>query len=142
MKRRIGISIGVVVALATIAWMSPEPTMRRGAVDAKSLGQMAFGPNNVLFIGDNDGAQILAVEIADDMKGAGAIDIQGIDAKVAQVLGVTPADVRINDLQVHPVSKNVYLTVTRGTGANASPVLLRVTRNAAKPIEEVSLDNV
>jgi hypothetical protein len=50
--------------------------------------------------------------------------------------------VQINDLAVHPTSKNVYLTVTRGSGASAAPVLLRVTRNAERPIEEVPLTNV
>jgi hypothetical protein len=36
----------------------------------------------------------------------------------------------------------VYLTVSRGRGETAQPVLLRVTRNAANPIEEVSLEKV
>lgn len=139
MKR---LTVGLVVALATMAWISPEPSMRRGAPAAKSLGQLAFGPNNVLFIGDNDGAQIVAVEIEDSKKGSGAINLDGIDAKVAQVLGANAADVRINDMAVHPSSKNVYLTVTRGSGADAAAVLLRVTRDAARPIEEVTLTHV
>jgi hypothetical protein len=50
--------------------------------------------------------------------------------------------VQINDLAVHPVSRNVYLSVRRGEGAAATPVLLRVTRDANQPIEEVSLTNV
>jgi hypothetical protein len=36
-----------------------------GSPAVQSLGQMAFGPGNVLFIGDNAAAEILAVEIAD-----------------------------------------------------------------------------
>ena len=144
--RRTRLGIGLVAAAgvaASVAWIRPDSSgMILGAPAAQSLGQMAFGPGNVLFIGDNTGAQILAVEIADPTTGTGAINLEGIDAKVAQVLGVTPADIQINDLAVHPTSKNVYLTVTRGTGASAVPVLLRVTRNAARPIEEVSLANV
>jgi hypothetical protein len=139
MKRAL---IALVVATATMAWMSPEPSMRRGAPAVKSLGQLAFGPGNVLFIGDNDGAQIVAVEIDDSKRGSGTIDLDGIDAKVAQLLGANAADVRINDMAVHPTSKNVYLSVTRGSGADAASVLLRVTRDAARPIEEVALTNV
>ena len=139
--KRLPIALVAAATVATIAWMSPEPTMRVGAPAVKSLGQLAFGPNTVLFIGDNDGAQILAVEIEDATKGTGPISLDGIDAKVAQVLGANVADVRINDMAVHPVSKNVYLTVTRGTDA-ANSVLLRVTRNAARPIEDVPLTNV
>ena len=141
---RIGMGLGIAATLAiSTAWIRPEPSgMIVGSPAAQSLGQMAFGPGNVLFIGDNTGAQILAIEIADDARGTGAINLEGLDAKVAQVLGVAAADVQINDLAVHPASKNVYLTVTRGSGASAAPVLLRVTRNAQRPIEEVPLTNV
>jgi hypothetical protein len=103
---------------------------------------MAFGPKNVLFIGDNEGAAIHAVQIDDAAATGGPIELAGIDAKVAQVLGATPQDIAILDMAVHPASHNVYLTVRRGRGADARWALLRVTRNAARPIEEVSLDNV
>lgn len=141
---RIGMGLTLAAAVAaSIAAIRPDSSgMIVGSPAVQSLGQMAFGPGNVLFIGDNTGAQILAVEVADDARGTGAINLDGLDAKVAQVLGVTPADVQINDLAVHPTSKNVYLTVTRGSGASAAPVLLRVTRNAQRPIEEVPLTNV
>ena len=141
---RIGIGLAAAAGVAaSIAWSRPDSSgMVVGAPAVQSLGQMAFGPGNVLFIGDNAGAQILAVEIDDATRGTGAINLEGLDAKVAQVLGVAAADVQINDLAVHPASKNVYLTVSRGAGASATPVLLRVTRNAARPIEEVPLTNV
>ena len=146
MTRGNRITTGLVVAAglaASVAWIRPTPNgMVVGNPAFQSLGHMAFGPGNVLFIGDNSGAQILAIEVADEARGTGAITLEGIDAKVAQVLGVAAADVQINDLAVHPASKNVYLTVTRGQGASATPVLLRVTRNAARPIEEVPLTNV
>jgi hypothetical protein len=146
MSRGTRIGFGLVAAAGvavSIAAIRPDSAgMIVGAPAVKSLGHMAFGPGNVLFIGDNAGAQILAVEIDDATRGTGAIMLEGLDAKVAQVLGVAPADVQINDLAVHPTSKNVYLTVTRGSGASAAPVLLRVTRNAERPIEEVPLTNV
>lgn len=136
-------ALAVALIAATAAWMRPATDgMIVGAPPAKSLGQLAFGPGNVLFIGDNDGAQVIAVEVADAARGSGAISLDGLDAKIAQVLGTTVAEVQVNDLAVHPVSKNVYLTVTRGTGAAAVPVLLRITRDAARPIEEVALANV
>jgi hypothetical protein len=129
--------------LATAAFVKPATNgMLLGAPPAKSLGQLAFGPGNVLFIGDNDGAQVIAVEVADATPGSGPITLEALDTKVAQVLGTSVADVQINDMAVHPVSRNVYLSVTRGTGASATPVLLRVTRDASRPIEEVPLTNV
>jgi hypothetical protein len=141
---RIAMGLGIAATLGvSAAFIRPDSSgMIVGSPAVQSLGQMAFGPGNVLFIGDNTGAQILAVEVADEAHGTGAITLEGLDTKVAQVLGVAPVDVQINDLAVHPASKNVYLTVTRGSGASAAPVLLRVTRNAQRPIEEVSLTNV
>jgi hypothetical protein len=135
--------LAALLMAATVAWIRPDPNgMVRGAPDVKSLGQLAFGPNNVLFIGDNDGAQIHAIEVPETAGAGGAIEVAGIDAKVAQVLGVAVSDVAINDMAVHPASKNVYLSVTRGRGADATAVLLRVTRDANRPIQEVALTDV
>jgi hypothetical protein len=136
----------LLVAAALIAWVAPDTSitrgMRVGAPDVKSLGAMTFGPENVLFIGDSEGGSIHAIQIEDGGKAGGAIDVTGIDAKIAQVLGASADQILISDMAVHPVSRNVYLTVTRGRGADAQPVLLRVTRDASRPIEEVSLTNV
>jgi len=45
-------------------------------------------------------------------------------------------------MAVHPTSHNVYVTVTRGKGVDAKPVLLRVTSDAKQPISVVSLDEI
>src|SRR6185503_6638605 len=75
-------------------------------------------------------------------KASGPINLDGIDAKVAQALGTTADQITIADMAVHPSSHNVYLTVMRGKGADAKPVLLKVTSNATQPISEVALDNI
>jgi hypothetical protein len=84
MSRGTRIGTGLVIAAAmaaSIAWIRPDESgMILGNPAMKSLGHMAFGPGNVLFIGDNTGAQILAVEIADPATGTGAINLEGIDA--------------------------------------------------------------
>ncbi len=137
----------LLVAAALVAWVVPDPNVDAngttlGYAAPKAMGAMAFGPNNTLFVGDVEDGSIMAVQVDDAATAGGAIDIAGIDRRIAQLLGTTPEEIVINDLAVHPVSKNVYLTVTRGRGAGATPVLLKVTRNAARPIEEVSLANV
>jgi hypothetical protein len=147
MKRaRLFTSVGVLgIAAALGAWAAPDPDisgMRLGAPDVKSLGAMTFGPNGTLFIGDSEGGSILALQLEESAQPGGAIELTGIDGKIAQVLGTAPEEILIHDLAVHPVSHNVYMTVSRGRGAGSKPVLLRVTRNAARPIEEVSLENV
>jgi hypothetical protein len=126
---------------ALVAWVQPDGGAT-AAPEVGSLGVMTFGAGNTLFVGDSDKGAILALDVADNKPAAGAIELVGIDRKIAQLLGVAPADIMIRDLAVHPVSHNVYITVTRGRGEGAQSLLLRVTRDAARPIEEVSLDNV
>ncbi|HKS05504.1 MAG TPA: hypothetical protein VJR92_04250 [Gemmatimonadaceae bacterium] len=128
---------------ATLAWIRPDASgMTRGNVEFKSLGAMTFGPNNVLFVGDHLNGNVLALQIDDKAAGSGAVEVAGIDAKVAQALGTTVDQIAIEDMAVHPASHNVYLTVRRGAGADMTYALLRVTRNATRPIEEVSLADV
>ena len=111
-------------------------------LDLKSAGTLAFGPDNVLFIGDSQSAAVFAVDVRDEAKDAGAepIRLQGIDAKIAGLLGTTSNAVVINDLAIHPVSQNVYLAVSRGKGNDARPVLLRVTKKGE--LQEVALEGV
>lgn len=123
-------------APALLAGLTP------GAPDLKSAGTLAFGPDNVLFIGDSQGAAVFAVDVRDEAKDAGAepIKLQGIDVKIASLLGTTADAVVINDLAVHPVSQNVYLAVSRGKGNDARPVLLRATKKGE--LQEVALTGV
>ena len=71
---------------------------------------------------------------------AAGLDIKGINEKAAALLGTTPDQILINDVKVNPISKNVYLSVSRGKGPDAIPVILRV--DAAGKLSEFSLDNV
>lgn len=116
--------------------------MTVGAPDLQSAGTLAFGPENVLFIGDSQGAAVFAVDVKDAAKDSGAerIDIKGIDTKIAGLLGTTASEVVINDVAVHPVSQNVYLAVSRGRGNDAKPVLLRANKKGE--VEEVALQGV
>lgn len=116
--------------------------MTLGAPDLQSAGTLAFGPDDVLFIGDSQSAAVFAVDVRDEAKDAGAepIRLQGIDTKIAGLLGTTADAVVINDLAVHPDSQNVYLAVSRGRGNDAKPVLLRVTKKGE--IQEVPLEGI
>ena len=56
------------------------------------------------------------------------------------MLGTKPQQIMINDLAVNPISGNVYLSVSRGRGPDALPVLMRV--GADGKLDEVALENV
>ena len=56
------------------------------------------------------------------------------------MLGTDPKQIAINDLAVNPRSGNVYLSVSRGRGPDAMPVIVRI--NADGKLEELALENV
>lgn len=146
MKRTRAIAVAastLALVVAAAAWNRPPSNgMISGPVDAKSFGAMTFGPGNVLFVADNDAESVYALEVTDATKASAKIEMAGIDAKIAQALGTTADQISIADMAVHPASHNVYVTVTRGKGADAKPVLVRVTSDAAQPISVVALDNI
>ena len=56
------------------------------------------------------------------------------------MLGTDPKQIAINDMAVNPQSGTVYLSVSRGRGPDAIPLLVRI--NADGKPEEFSLENV
>lgn len=102
-------------------------TMANGQT-INSLGTMVFNDDGILFIGDNISGSILAFDFKSEkqQKRNFEINIYNIDARIASVLGTSPASVQVNDIAVHPKSGEVYLSVTRGHGLDALPALLKV----------------
>ena len=102
---------------------------------------MAFGPDGILFVGDSLGAQIVAIDTGDTKAVAtGSVHVQGIDSKIAAALGTTADQISIKDVVTNPVSKNVYISVSRGRGADAKAAILKL--DPAGRMSEVGLDNV
>jgi hypothetical protein len=114
---------------------------KQGKAELKSAGPIAFGPPGVLFVGDSQGASLFAIGVETGSPGKpAAFKIEGIDAKLAALLGTKPADVLINDIAVQPATGITYLSVSRGHGPDAQAVLARVT--PAGKLDLVDLDNV
>lgn len=118
--------------------LAEEP--KAGKVALLSGGPIAFGPEGILFVGDPKGAKIYALATGDTQStSAGPLSAEGIDAKLASVLGVKPAEIVINDLAVNPASKRIYLAVSRGKGPDAIPLLFVLGENG--DLKEVSLES-
>jgi hypothetical protein len=117
-------------------------SLKTGTPDIKSAGPLAFGPDGILFVGDTQGAALFAIDTGDRTAVAdkAAVKVEDVAAKVAARLGTDVKKVTINDLAVNPLSGKVYMSVSRGTGPDASPVVLRVGSDGR--IEEVKLENV
>src|SRR5215831_3951011 len=118
------------------------PDLAPGKVDLKSAGALAFGPNGVLFVGDSAAGAVVALDTGDRAAAATAadVDIQGVDEKIAALVGVPAADLLINDVAVNPISKKVYLSASRGRGPDAQPLVVRLDAGGA--ITPLALDNM
>lgn len=132
--------LGVLVLIATL---STHTLADEGSVELTSVGPIVFGPGGLLLISDPMAATIYAVE-TDDTTGnvnEAKLDVADLQGTVAEMLGSTKEEVRINDLAVNPVNGNAYLSVTRGNGDDAGSIILKVNAENTE-IEEFSLENV
>jgi hypothetical protein len=128
-----------VAALAGAA--EPSASLKMGKPDIKSAGPLAFGPDGILFVGDTQGAALFAIDTGDRTPAEKtAINVNDLASKVAARLGTDVKNVTINDVMVNPVSGKAYLSVARGKGPDAAPVILRVGSDGK--LDELSLDNV
>lgn len=120
----------------------PTGSLKKGKPDLKSAGQLAFGPDGILFVGDTAGAALFAIDTGDRDEAArkSRPEVKDISGKIAAMLGTGARQLMITDLAVNPRSGNVYLAVSRGRGPDAIPLLVRV--KADGKIEEFSLENV
>jgi hypothetical protein len=142
-KTRLALAMLVAIALCAGSLQAADlDSLKKGNPDIKSAGPLAFGPEGILFVGDPMGAAIFAIDTNDrpSSPATGALKVDKIDERVAAALGTKADEVRINDLAVNPLSGNAYLSVARGKGTDAAPVILRVDRKAK--IEEVPLKDV
>lgn len=121
----------VTILVAATGWTPARPAAAPPAdlgPSPASIGVLTFNPDGVLFAADPQEATIYALELGDQGAGGkgGAADVAAIDQKIAALLGTEPASIAVRDLAIHPKTRNAYISVMRGTGADARPVLLRV----------------
>jgi hypothetical protein len=114
-----------------------------------SAGAITFGPEGILFVADNATATIFAIDVRDAAPGASSpVEVPHLDSRVASLLGVARGEVRIRGLAVHPDSLAAYVSVSRGHGASAIPVLVRIADGELSvvdlvdvPFAQVALDD-
>lgn len=108
---------GLLVSMS--ATFGAEWGLKEGTPEIKSAGALAFGPDGILFVGDAKGATVFAIGTG-DTKGDPSkveINVSGLNAKVAELLGVNADKIAINDLAVNPLTGNVFLSVTTSGSA-------------------------
>ena len=147
MMTRVILASGGAIALVFAAQAVRTPAsavalMAAGNVGIKSAGTLTFGPDAVLFVGDSTGGAIAAIDTDDrtPARAGSKVDVQGVDEKLAAMVGVMPSDILINDVAVNPISKNVYVSAARGRGPDAAPLIARV--DATGKLTLLALDNI
>lgn len=116
--------------------------MKQGTPDVKSAGPITFAPQGILLLGDPAGSAVFAIATDDQSAGtpSAGMRVEKIDEKIAALLGTTPQGILINDLAVNPATGNTFFSVSRGTGPDAKPVIVRL--DAAGQLGELALENV
>jgi hypothetical protein len=146
MLHRLCAPLALVILLAGVERAGAESlldSLKPETVTLKSAGPIAFAPEGVLLVGDPAAAAIYAIDTGDRTAADKTKDrprVEGVDEKVASLLGTEKGQVLIKDLAVNPLSGNTYLSVARGRGPTAPAVLLRVT--PAGKLSELSLKDV
>jgi hypothetical protein len=117
-------------------------SLNKGTPELKSAGALAFGPDGVLFIGDSQGAAIFAVATEDTTpaKKLEKFKVEGINEKIANMLGVDAKQLAINRIATNPTSGNIYISVSRGKGPDAKPAIIKV--DGAGKVSEFALKDV
>ena len=106
--------------------LANQPTL-----DLKFAGALEFTEDGTLFVGDNYNGAIYAFDITYDVARGEVTpsSIANIDTKIAELLGVGGRAIEINDIAAHPVSKKVYISVTRIGNFASQPAIVEVSQN-------------
>jgi hypothetical protein len=144
MKFRTLLTVLCIMALfaASASAQAQRASLTAGKVQLKSAGALTFGPDAILFVGDSVGATIYALDTNDRTPATGTakVEVAGLNSKIAAMLGTMPDQILINDIAVNPISRKVYASVSRGRGATATAVIMRV--DGTGKIEELSMENI
>jgi hypothetical protein len=140
----LAVALCMTIALGLTLTAARQPAaveLTTGKVPLMSAGALAFGPSGILFVGDSIGGSVVAIDTQDTKAATSAVkvNVEGVDTKIAALVGITPDQIVLNDIAVNPVSKNVYLSASRGRGPDAMPLIMRI--DAAGKVTPVSLDN-
>lgn len=114
----------------------------------QSAGALAFGPENVLFVGDIRGAAVHAfalraadvnpqagVELGNFHNFEGRDLVRGVDQKLAAMLGTTVDKIVINDVAVHQPTQQIFMSVERGRSTDVLPAIVKINRGKLEVLD-------
>jgi hypothetical protein len=136
------------LAAAASALPAPAKARAMNSSSLKSAGILAFGPDNVLFVGDITGAAVHAfalretdltpqtdVELGNFHNFEGRDLVRGLDQKLAALFGTTYDQIVVNDMVVHQPSQQIFISVERGRSTDALPAIVKVNHGELEVLE-------
>jgi hypothetical protein len=152
---RFAASSAVGLVLLEHASAAPGTTPRSNVYGPlQSAGALAFGPNNVLFVGDIAGAAVHAFALrAADLTPQGDVElgnfhnfegrdlVRALDQKLAALLGTTFDKIAINDMVVHQPSQQIFISIERGRSMEALPAIVKVNHGELEVVDLGQIDH-
>jgi hypothetical protein len=110
------------------------------SLDIKFAGALEFTENGTLFVGDNHNGAIYAFEMPAEGEAAQVkpSTIANIDTKIAELLGVGAGAIQINDIAAHPISNDIYISVTRIGNFVSQPAIVTVSQDQNLSLVDMS----
>src|SRR5246500_4818965 len=119
-----------------------------GSSPLRPAGVLAFGPDDVLFVGDIRGAVVHALALrATDLTSQTDVElgnfhnfegrdlVRGLDQKLAALFGTTYDKIVINDMVVHQPSQQIFISVERGRSTDALPAIVKVNHGQLEVLD-------
>ncbi|NNC44026.1 MAG: hypothetical protein HKO03_12400, partial [Acidimicrobiia bacterium] len=116
-------------AVATEAPTTDGVPSTEPPLDMKFAGALTFSEDGILFVGDNHNGAVYAFEMPAEQRQSQTFprSIRNVDARIAELLGVREGAVEINDLAVHPISKDIYISITRIESFASQPAIVKIS---------------
>src|SRR5258705_7126191 len=100
LMKAITLSVAAVCGVLAVPMHAANWTagMAEGKPEIKSISQLGFGPEGILFIADSKSAAVFAVATGDTKAASGkeTLKVEGINEKIAGVLGTSADQVLID----------------------------------------------
>ena len=124
--------VAAVVLTAATSFSLIEKTdsssLRMEEISLPGATVLAFGPDNVLFIGDSKGAVVHAIKTeGQEVKDPIPFNLTDFDRVIAKELDIDTRDLIVNDMKIHPASQEAYLAIKKGHAADAPSMVAIVS---------------
>src|ERR1700692_3394626 len=94
-------------------------------------GALTFAPDGTLFVGDNISSAVFAYKTGKAQSAqvdpkAPPLEVDSIDNRISPIVRSKIGQVEINGMAVHPISREIYLSVSRKRNGGVEPAIVKI----------------